>query len=558
MIPILTFVCLIAMDQFLIGEDSISNSSVDTLATMGADLTMELKMNSLRLGNVRQHFQMDEINKQHHPNPSHVKYKYDLRVSRLENAVNDSLRKIIQVHEEFLDEVRVLTEHFAYPGLKELIRETTTIAKALDQIAGTIEGSNIPDMIERLREVLDKSADLLCNNVHRATYLGREVKDGDTAWNIGERPTTVESARARGVRRRIDWCSQEDNKFQHIQIENDRKQSNFEAIQEMMRYRQSDPNTTIWDDRLPDMTGPRWQRYVYHLNRVAQDNYDDITLASVEYQELRERRIVTEEFKIMSALYAYVMDILFRATGVIDVANPIECYHFDIFRQQLRNHVETGSITITDVYELICQMLYLHSCIGHPQNPILVTKSDEQLGVIVQTLAHTKRFRGDYYLEAITNHFPARRPHYLEALLDRITGIKNQTCDCQFHRHQIAMPLRAATFSMPPTYQHLCQHLDKMANIEFSEADKKQQFVDTIIFRVLLRLHHALTPFTPMTCFEEGVRTEQEGTILSPAEKKFLETQFGELQRSWSTKIIGRQIECLEKHKAAVCPCTVH
>ena len=517
----------------------------------------------VRTQEIRDHFKMDSINKQHYPNPTHVPYKRDFFKTDLENDVNEALRAIIKVHEEFFEEVKVLVHHFSLPGLKELIRETTKLADDIELLCPGSDGSGIPDKLERLRAALEKSSKMLTHGVWQSTYLGREVNGVDDLWKEGMRPTLVETARGRGTRQRVRWCEQEEEEYQNQQFVRERKEENMDAMREFFRFVPIDPNTTIWDPSVPDLQGPDWQVYLYHLNRVARDNNNTIGLMSQDVQDNITARIQRSHYKIESSLYHYAIDYLFKGLGIVKVDNPISCYYFDVFRQMLRHHVETGNIALDSVYEYICQMVYLNSCMGnssceYDQTGFVMDHRDQELGVLVQTLLYANVHRKEHHIEAIATHFSDKDQYQTEKLLNRLRQIKIQRCDCGFHAQQPTLSVNSDSFSTAPSFFHMDYHLDNILESP-KQVMKRMQYIDTLVYHVMMRMHGMKTIFAPYTCLEEAHRAETEDTDFSKHEIKALEAQ---LQVSgynkYSPETIQKFVDNMTRHKIAVCPCRYH
>ena len=518
------------------------------------DVKEDAKEVQARLADLEAYFDLEAIHSNHYPNPFHVDCPNASTQSTLEEELLQAVNKITRTHESMLEETRVLTQHYIFPGLNELGKETASIAKLIREHVNVTKDTPLEEALNKLNSVITDSSDLLQRKVWQTLWLGRELDKEDELWQIGVFPRHIESNRVHGVKDRIKWAKQREQLLKKEWKKKQLSEKERAQLKESLQFCHTDPNTTIWDPGCSPLHN-KWQRFLYHLNKIVADNFSAVDRNPTTYAESPMYR--HEEHDIACNLYAFILNSMFRGTGVVDLDNKLELYYFDCFVQAVKNYTLQGYISLEGVYEYIAEMLYLQACGDDFHADETISWEDKQLGIMIQAFNYLMKYQKTSREETILHHFPSKNTPEIEELLQVLNNIRAQSCRCPFHKGQPATTTYSASLSPPPAYQMIRRHLIT-TTAEVTPALIQLEFIATIIYRVLLRINNGLTPYTPLTYNDESNFCEEHNLDMSAKEVEFLENHHAGLNPQWTPEQIRRCVEKIQAHRRATCICRYH
>ena len=193
------------------------------------------------------------------------------------------------------------------------------------------------------------------------------------------------------------------------------------------------------------------------------------------------------------------------------------------------------------MYDFLTQILYSQHC-GHPVGTITLFG-----------------YLDSYHRILGMKHFPHLNVVETRQLLKWLSDIKGQKCGCDYH---LGYPLHGSPPYMEaplPTFDQVREEIHREAP-DVGQHDLSMYYIDTIIMRVLMRVHELMTPYSPIFITQEKhyAYTLGNGVAFTPLEREWILKRLEEQHPSWTPEEIEEAYERLNAQKLATCPCSEH
>ena len=157
------------------------------------------------------------------------------------------------------------------------------------------------------------------------------------------------------------------------------------------------------------------------------------------------------------------------------------------------------------------------------------------------------------------HHFPHLNMVETKQLLKWLSDIKSQKCGCDYH---LGYPLHGSPAYMEaplPTYDQLRDEIHKETP-DVGQHDLSIYYKDTIIMRVLMRVHELMTPYSPIFISQEKHYAYVLGTGVgfTPLEREWIYRRLEEQHPAWQPDEVEEALERLNAQKLVTCPCSEH
>ena len=144
-------------------------------------------------------------------------------------------------------------------------------------------------------------------------------------------------------------------------------------------------------------------------------------------------------------------------------------------------------------------------------------------------------------------------------LLKWLSDIKSQKYGCDYH---LGYPLHGSPAYMEaplPTYDQVRNEVHRQ-RADVGQHDLSIYYKDTIIMRILMRVHELMTPYSPVFITQEKhyAYTLGAGVAFNPLEREWILKRLEDQHPSWTPDEVGEALERLNAQKLVTCPCSEH
>ena len=211
------------------------------------------------------------------------------------------------------------------------------------------------------------------------------------------------------------------------------------------------------------------------------------------------------------------------------------------------------------MYDFLTQLLYSQHC-DHPVGSITLFGYPDSyhriLGILVQSCSILFAEEPRFWMK---HHFPHLNIVETQQLIKWLSDIKGQKWESDYN---IGYPLHGSPPYMEtplPTFDQVREEIHRETP-EVGQHDLAMYYKDTIIMRVLMRVHELMTPYSPMFITQEKhyVYTPGDGVAFTPLERQWVISRLEQQHPSWTPNEVEEGYERLNTQKMATCPCSEH
>ena len=266
-----------------------------------------------------------------------------------------------------------------------------------------------------------------------------------------------------------------------------------------------------------------------------------------------------KDFIIGLNVLGLTLATLLKCYGLVDSDNPEDMYFLNIFKDALIYHLIQFHINTNQVYDLLTQLIYSQHC-DHPIGSINLFGYPDSyhrtLGILVQSCSILFSQEPSYRMK---HHFPHLNMVETRQLLKWLSDIKSQKCGCDYH---LGYPLHGspAYIEAPlPTYDQVRNEVHRETP-HVGQHDLSIFYKDTIIMRILMRVHELVTPYSPVFITQEKhyAYTLGAGVAFTPLEREWILKRLEDQHPSWTPDEVEEALERLNAQKLVTCPCSEH
>ena len=263
-----------------------------------------------------------------------------------------------------------------------------------------------------------------------------------------------------------------------------------------------------------------------------------------------------KDFIIGLNVLGMTLATLLKYYGLVDSDNPEDMYFLNIFKDALIYHLMQFHINTNQVYDFLIQLIYSQDC-DHPIGSINLFGYPDSyhriLGILVQSCSILFSQEPSY---RIKHHFPHLNMVETRQLLKWLSDIKSQKCDCDYH---LGYPLHGSPAYMEaplPTYDQVRNEVHRETP-DVGQHDLSIYYKDTIIMRILMRVHELMTPYSPIFITQEKhyAYTLGAGVAFTPLREWILK-RLEDQHPSWTSNEVEEALERLNAQKLVTCPCS--
>ena len=266
-----------------------------------------------------------------------------------------------------------------------------------------------------------------------------------------------------------------------------------------------------------------------------------------------------KDFVIGLNVLGMTLATLLKCYGLVDSDNPEDMYFMNIFKDALIYHLMQFHINTKQVYDFLTQLIYSQHC-DHPIGSIKLFGYPDSyhriLGILLQSCSILFSQEPSYRMK---HHFPHLNMVETRQLLKWLSDIKSQKCGCDYH---LSYPLHGSPVYMEaplPTYDQV-RNVVHRETPDVGQHDLSVYYKDTIIMRILMRVHELMTPYSPIFITQEKhyAYTLGAGVTFTPLEKEWILKGLEDQHPSWTSDEVEEALERLNTQKLVTCPSSEH
>ena len=264
---------------------------------------------------------------------------------------------------------------------------------------------------------------------------------------------------------------------------------------------------------------------------------------------------------------------MFLQAGILEKDDMQDMEDFWKFQETMCRSMEMQAITANQVCNFIQQILYHNQC----EKRTFTLYMDRQrqieifIGILLQTTLkiwdspssckcdYTDKLncRHSCKYGILRQHFPKFGLARLDDLVEVLTTITNQTCDCSVHT---SLPMHGPSkyIKTPiPSYSSL-QKLHQKEESEFYKQNSDYLYVRGVMSWIYSRLFQYITPYTDPSMNKEKGFGKYSVYEFYKSERDFLENRLSILDFDAPITTIWKKIEELADLKRTYCQCQEH
>ena len=311
----------------------------------------------------------------------------------------------------------------------------------------------------------------------------------------------------------------------------------------------------------------RWRQLSDRLNHIAEYTIRNNLVVPTTGNKF------AEELRDIATLIGEVMHQLFQQAGILEREDLMDMEDFWIFQETVSRTMQLQAISANQVCNFIQQILYYTQCTKKHFTTYMDLKKQKEvfIGILLQTTLklwdkpgsckcdfvdrlnckHSQKY------SILRQHFPSFGLVTLEDLLDTLTSISNQTCECSTHA---ALPMHGSSkyIKAPiPTYSQL-QQLHQELEPNLSRPYTHSLYVKAICSWIYARLYQYLTPYTEPAMNKKPGPMRREDWEFFHSERQFLENYLCTLDTEIPISAIWQKLFELADLKKTYCQCETH
>ena len=313
------------------------------------------------------------------------------------------------------------------------------------------------------------------------------------------------------------------------------------------------------NDTIPLAVTNRWELLTYHLNSIAKANRSYEHHPNSYWNNKRQKMRNDKDFIIGLNVLGLTLATLLKCYGLVDSDNSEDMYFLNIFKDALIYHLMQFHINTNQVYDFLTQLIYSQHC-DHPIGSIKLFGYPDSyhriLEILVQSCSILFSQEPNYRMK---HHFPHLNMVETRQLLKWLSDIKSQKCVCDYH---LGYPLHGSPAYMEaplPTYDQVRNEVHRETP-DVGQHDLSIYYKDTIIMRILMRVHELMTPYSPIFITQEKhyAYTLGAGVAFTPLEREWILKRLEDQHPSWTSDEVEEALERLNAQKLVTCPCSEH
>ena len=325
-------------------------------------------------------------------------------------------------------------------------------------------------------------------------------------------------------------------------------------------------NEFCTDDPTYPLRG-RWRQLSDRLNSIAEHTIrNNLIVPTTGNQH-------AEELKDIAALMGEVMYKLFQQAGILEREDLLDIEDFWIFQETVSRTIQMQAISANQICNFIQQILYYTQCTKKHFTTYmdLQKQMETYIGILLQTtmklwdkpgkctcdFSDKLNCKHSQKYSILRQHFPTFGLVSLEDLLDVLTSISNQTCECSNHA---ALPMHGPSryIKAPiPTYNQL-QQLHQEHEPNLSRPNLHELYVKAVCSWIYARLYQYLTPYTDPAMNKKPGPVRRDDWEFYHSERQFLENHLCTLDTEVPLSTIWEKLLELGDLKKTYCQCNTH
>ena len=267
----------------------------------------------------------------------------------------------------------------------------------------------------------------------------------------------------------------------------------------------------------------RWELLTYHLNSIAKANRSYEHHSNSYWNNKGQKMRNDKDFIIGLNVLGMTLATLLKCYQLVDSDNPEDMYFLNIFKDALIYQLMQFHINTNQVYDFLTQLIYSQHC-DHPIGSINLFGYPDSyhriLGILIQSCSILFSQEPSYRMK---HHFPHLNMVETRQLLKWLSGIKSQKCGCDYH---LGCPLHGSPAYMEAplsTYDQVRNEVHRETP-DVGQHDLSLYYKDTIIMRILMRVHELMTPYSPIFINHKKhyAYTLGAGVAFTPLEREWI------------------------------------
>ena len=287
------------------------------------------------------------------------------------------------------------------------------------------------------------------------------------------------------------------------------------------------------NDTMPLAVTNRWELLTYHLNSIAKANRNYEHHSNSYWNKKRQKMRNDKDFIIGLNVLGLTLSTLLKCYGLVDSDNPEDMYFLNIFKDALIYQLMQFQINTNQVYHFLTQLIYRQHC-DHPIGSINLfgypASYHRILEILFQSCSILFSQEPSYRMK---HHFPHLNMVETRQLFKWLSDIKSQKCGCDYH---LSYPLHGSPAYMAPlpTYDQVRNEVHRETP-DVGQHDLSVYYKDTIIMRILMRVHELMTPYSPILITQEKhyAYTLGTGVAFTPLEREWILKRLEDQHPSW-------------------------